>query len=79
MKNVKLLIVGVFFLFLSFGVMAQAPDPPGGAHGGGGDEAPGGGGAPIGGGTVMLLILGAAYGGKKVFNLVSKSKETLEE
>lgn len=76
MKNIKLLIAGIFFLFLSIGVMAQGPpNPPGGSHGGSGDAGPGGG-APIGGGLLILLSLGAAYGGKKLYDL---KKESLEE
>ena len=70
MKTYKLIITGVFFLFLSFGVLAQ-PDPPGGDHGGGTDV-PAGGGAAISGGLVVLLALGAGYGGKKVYDLKKK-------
>jgi hypothetical protein len=50
------------------------PGDPGGAPSGG-DE-PIGGGAPIGSGIVVLLTLGAAYGGKKIYNM---NKENLEE
>lgn len=75
MKNIKLLIAGIFFLFLSLGLMAQGPPPPpAGSHGGSGDAS--GGGAPIGGGLLILLSLGAAYGGKKLYDL---KKESLEE
>lgn len=73
MKNIKLIIAGIFFLFLSIGVMAQ-PDPPAEGHGSGNDAS--GGGAPIGGGLLILLSLGAAYGGKKLYDL---KKESLEE
>jgi len=43
------------------------PPPPPGEHGENGNQVPGGG-APIGGGIGILLALGAAYGGKKVWN-----------
>ena len=54
--------------------MAQAgpPGPPG-EHGGDGDVP--GGNAPIAGGVFILLGLGAAYGGKKVYNLMKKGEE----
>ncbi len=68
MKKVKFILVAVFFLFLSLGLMAQ-PNPPG-DHGSGDDEAPGGG-AAIGGGLFVLLGLGVAYGGRKLYQLRS--------
>ena len=49
------------------------PDPPG-EHGQTDDQS--GGSAPIGGGLFILLGLGAAYGGKKLYN---SRKEALEE
>lgn len=72
MKTIKLIITGIFLLMLSFGLQAQVPDPPGG-HGSGDDEDPGGN-APISGGVFILLGLGAAYGGKKAYNLKRKSE-----
>lgn len=72
MKKVKLILTGLFILFLSAGIMAQTdpPDPPG-EHGGDADVP---GRAPIGSGIFILLSLGAAYGGKKVFDF-RKSEE----
>jgi len=68
MKTIKLIITGIFFFFLTNGIMAQnPPDPPDG-HGSDQDEEPGGN-APLSGGVFILLGLGAAYGGKKVFDL----------
>lgn len=68
MKKLKLILAGIFLLFLSFGVLAQdPPDPPDG-HGEEGDQDPGGQ-APIGAGILLLIGLGAAYGGKKVYDL----------
>lgn len=47
--------------------MAQGPPPPPGDHGGDQNVPANGGGAPIGGGIAILLTLGAAWGGKKVY------------
>lgn len=75
MEKIKLILVGFFIMILSSAMVAQQstrdgdnpPDPPGG-HGSGNDEEPGGG-APIGSGIFVLLGLGAAYGGKKTYDL----------
>ncbi len=73
MKNIKLILAGMFVLFLSFGGMAQTdpPDPPG-EHGSDEDQQ---GRAPISGGLVILLTAGLDYGDKKVYNLVKKTKQ----
>ncbi len=68
MRKIKIILASIFIVLLSTGLMAQ-PDPPGG-HGSGDDEAPGGG-AAIGGGLFVLLGLGAAYGGRKLYQLRS--------
>lgn len=50
-----------------------APPPPTGGHGMNGNQAPG---APIDGGLGILLAMGAAYGGKKIYQArKNKSKE----
>lgn len=67
MKIVKIILAGIFIIFLSAGIIAQPPPPPGG-HGSGNDEGPGGG-APIGSSIIILLSLGAAYGGKKLYKI----------
>ncbi len=68
MKNFKIILASLFLIFMSFGVLAQdPPDPPDG-HGEETDQDPGGQ-APIGAGTLLLIGLGAAYGGKKVYDL----------
>jgi hypothetical protein len=74
MKKIKIILAGLFILFLSFGVMAQSgpPDPPGG-HGEPGDQPPAG--AAVGGGLFILLSMGAAYGGKKVYDLMKAEEE----
>mgnify|MGYP000126712016 CR=1 FL=1 len=64
-----------FFLSISINALAQAPPPPPPS----GDNNSGnqlGGNAPIGGGLFILLALGAAYGGRKLYQL---RKESLEE
>jgi hypothetical protein len=75
MKNLKFIIPVTLLLFFSIEAMAQdvPPNPPG-THGTDGDKAPGGG-APIGSGIAILIGLGAAYGGKKIYDL---NKEKLE-
>ena len=55
---------------------AQTVPPPPDTHGATDNQAPSGGGAPIGGGLFILLGLGAAYGGKKLYD---SRKESLEE
>jgi len=76
-KVISILTVLVFTLFFSMSVDAQGPPPPPGDsnhHAGG---TPIGGNAPIGGGLFILLGLGAAYGSRKVYQLVQEEK--LEE
>lgn len=65
---------------ISFNSMAQAPppNPPSGTNTGANSNGSGGG-APIGGGVFILLGLGAAYGGKKIYQLYKEGEETLEE
>jgi hypothetical protein len=73
MNLIKLILTGLLVVFLSGGVMAQLdspPDPPG-THGSNDDEEPGGN-APISGGVFILLSAGLAYGGIKLYNLISE-------
>ena len=63
----------ISFTLLATGAFAQVPPPPPSGHGSGGNQ-PAGGGAPIGGGIGILLALGAAYGGKKVFQLMKNEE-----
>jgi hypothetical protein len=58
-------IVLLIFLTQGFNLTAQPPPPPG--HGSSGNRT--GGTAPIGGGLFILLGLGAAYGGKKIYDI----------
>lgn len=73
MKSIKLILAGIFILFLSVETMAQSgpPDPPP-DHGSDEDQLPAG--APLGGGLFVLLTTGLAYGGKKVYSLMKGNK-----
>lgn len=70
MKFFKLIIV--LFLIFTFPYTTIATDPPdpGGSPIG---EPPLGGGAPLGSGLFVLLGLGAAYGGRKLYQLKKES------
>ena len=80
MKNIAKLIkfIPILVLFIGWNLTAMAqggvpPPPP--DHGEINNQPAGsGGGAPIGGGIAILLSLGAAYGGKKVYQ-VYQNKE----
>ena len=68
--SVILMIAGLLF---TAEVTAQGPPPPPpDGHGGTGDSPPTGGNAPIGSGMVFLLVLGAAYAGKKAYEVKSE-------
>ncbi len=60
-----LLILTVTATFTT--LLAQDPPPPPGDHGLPGNQNTGD--APIGGGLFILLSLGAAYGGKRIYEL----------
>ena len=78
MKKITIYIAQIitfaFFLSVSINALAQAPPPPppGGSNNSGNQL---GGNAPIGGGLFILLGLGAAYGGRKIYQLRKKSLE----
>ena len=74
MKKISIIITLVLGMALSFNSFAQAPPPPPPAHGSTGNQ--NGGNAPIGSGLFILIGLGAAYGGKKLYD---HRKENLEE
>ncbi len=61
----------------STSLLAQGPPPPPGDPSSGGG--PVGGNAPIGSGIALLLTLGAAYGGRKVYQYWKDQKEELED
>ncbi len=76
-KNILRILVVLLFAVTAYTISAQPPPPPGGQDGGGGSQQDKlGGGAPIGGGLFLLLGLGAAYGGRKLYQL---RKEGLED
>ena len=67
-KQTKVTLMLTLFMGWSMVAMAQGPPPPpGGGHGQSGNQPANGGNAPIGGGIAILLSLGAAWGGKKVY------------
>ena len=74
MKKISKVIAVLMLTAGSFTVSAQPPPPPNGGPGGGGGDTEDalGGGAPIGGGLFILLGLGAAYGGRKLYQLKAK-------
>ncbi len=77
MKTIKRTILTLIILIslsISFTAIAQAPPPPPPDHGSTGNQ--NGGNAPIGSGLFILIGLGAAYGGKKLYD---HRKENLEE
>ena len=77
MKKYLLTILMALTLTLWTGnAFSQSVPPPPSSHGATGNQEANGGGAPIGGGLFILLGLGAAYGGKKLYD---NRKEALEE
>ena len=78
MKNLKKIILSIVFVFavsLSFAQSGPSEPPDGGPSGGG---PPVGGNAHIGGGLCILLTISLAYGGKKLYKLMSESEEGVE-
>ena len=75
MKLIKIIITTAIFIFAinALSVQAGSPPPPPPGHSTTGNVP--GGGAPIGSGVVILLVLGAAYGGKKVYDFRKKRGE----
>ena len=73
MKKLKFLF-GLVLLLTLFSSNSFGQASPPSDHGTTTNQS--GGGAPIGGGLFILLGLGAAYGGKKVYDM---KKQSLEE
>jgi hypothetical protein len=73
----KTLATLITITLLAINLLGQTPPPPnGGETPGEHGNTPVGGGAPIAGGIGILLALGAAYGGKKVYD---NRKQSLAE
>lgn len=66
LKKFFTLLLILIIMFVT-NVNAQVPDPPSN-HGYNGNPKPGASSAPIGSGLFILLGLGAAYGGKKIYD-----------
>jgi hypothetical protein len=74
----KILILTVVFFGYSLITLADPPGPPspgGSPTGSGGTPV----GAPIDGGLSILLAMGAAYGGKKLYQARKEKKEAADE
>lgn len=75
MKKIASTVLLTLALITTTNLFSQVPPPPPSSHGDSGNKEAGGG-APIGSGLLILLGLGAAYGGKKIYD---SRKETLED
>ena len=68
-NNMKKIILTIAIALFAITINAQTPPEPNGGNGApDGGNTPVGGGAPVGSGLAVLLALGAAYGGKKVYD-----------
>lgn len=76
MKKTMISMLTGIALILSLSIAAQDPPPPPNGNGGNPNSGntPVGGGAPVGSGLFVLLAMGAAYGGKKVFQMKNSDK-----
>ncbi len=75
MKTLKISLLIVLFTLFAVAGYTQPPPPPGGSGGTGNSSSNKiGGSGPVGSGLFILLGLGAAYGGKKFYD-IRKSKE----
>lgn len=75
MKKI-VIVLAITTSITSIKLFSQPPPPPSDHNLTGNQAADTGGGAPIEGGLFILLGLGAAYGGKKIYDMC---KESLEE
>lgn len=69
MKSIKYLITGII-LIVAISFSYGQPNPPD-DHGSSDNQGPGGN-APIASGITILLTLGAAYGGRKTYQLLKQ-------
>ena len=75
-KIINILLISLISITPLISFSSDGPgEPPGEPDPG----SPLGGGAPIGSGLVILMTLGAAYGGKKLYDHYSEKKEDIEE
>ncbi len=73
-NKITITLLVIIGLSISLVTTAQAPPPPPG-HGQTGNQT--GGNAPIGGGLFILIGIGAAYCGKKIYD-IKKRKSNFE-
>ena len=71
------LVLGMVLIILPCVIQADPPPGPGGNPTGGGGGTPVG--APIDGGLGILLAMGAAYGGKKLYQARTEKKAQKEK
>ena len=76
LKPLFITFVFVSLIMLAKVTFADPPAPPSG-HGSSGNGQPVG--APIDGGLSILLAMGAAYGGKKLYQARKEKKEAADE
>ena len=74
MKKIAKLLVLIMLVMASASLFSQDPPDPNGGIDPNGDNTPVGGRATVSGGIILLLVLGAAYGGKKVYDLRKKNQ-----
>ena len=72
--SIKILLITLFAINTSLLFAQGAPPPPPSGHGSEINQ-PAGNTAPIGSGLGILLALGAAYGGKKIWDYRKKLEE----
>ena len=73
-KTIQKYIMIVLFQLFAIAGFSQMMSPNNPGNGPQSGDPPLGGGAPVGSGIFILMSLGVAYGGKKVFHLVSQNK-----
>jgi len=77
MKKLFSILLVALFVSLSIVASADPPTPPPNPSSGGGGGGPVG--APIDGGLSILLAMGAAYGGKKLYQARKEKHEDEQE
>jgi len=72
-KQLSIVLLFAALMLSATPLLAQGPPPPPpDGHGATGNQPPTGGNAPIGSGLAILLAMGAAYAGKKAYEVKSE-------